>query len=54
MAAGALMTSTGLALGALSWPRRRASDVHHLLFAVGFFLVCAGLVGLLAGIGLYH
>ena len=54
VAAGALMTSTGLALGALSWPRRRASDVHHLLFAVGFFLVCAGLVGVLAGIGLYH
>lgn len=53
-AAGALVGTTGAVLGTVSWPKRHRSEVHHLLFAVGFFLVCAGVVGMLAGIGLYH
>ena len=53
-AAGALLATTGAVLGTVSWPKRRQSEVHHLLFAVGFFLLCAGVVGMLAGIGLYH
>jgi len=53
-AAGALLATTGAVLGTVSWSKRRQSEVHHLLFAVGFFLLCAGVVGMLAGIGLYH
>jgi len=53
-AAGALLATTGAVLGTVSLPKRRRSEVHQLLFAVGFFLLCAGVVGMLAGIGLYH
>ena len=51
---GALLATGGVALLLLGWPRRRCSDVHHLLAAVGFFLFCAGVVAMLAGVGLYH
>lgn len=53
-AVGALMATGGVAMGLVGWPRRRHSDIHHLLAATGFFLLCAGVVGMLAGVGLYH
>jgi hypothetical protein len=53
-AAGALMATGGAALLNDSWPRRRRSEIHHLLAAIGFFLFCAGTVAMLAGVGLYH
>jgi hypothetical protein len=53
-AAGALVATAGAALARLGWPRRRRSDVHHLLTALGFFMFCAGVVAMLAGVGLYH
>jgi hypothetical protein len=52
--AGALMAAGGAALLRVGWPRRRGSEVHHLLAAFGFFLLCAGAVAMLAGVGLYH
>lgn len=53
-AAGALMVSAGASCLFVAWPQRRSSDLRHLLAAFGFFLLCAGLVGMLAGVGLYH
>lgn len=53
-AAGALTATGGVALVRVAWPRRRHSDLHHLLAALGFFLLCAGAVAMLAGVGLYH
>jgi hypothetical protein len=52
-AAGALIATGGAALVRLGWPRER-SDLDHLVAAFGFFLVCAGAVAMLAGVGLYH
>ncbi len=52
--AGALLATGGLSLMRGAWPRRRITDLHYLLFAVGFFLLCAGFVTMLAGVGLYH
>lgn len=52
--AGAAIATGGLALMRVGWPHRRRSDIHHLLAALGFFLLCAGAVALLAGVGLYH
>jgi hypothetical protein len=52
--AGALVATGGAALVRLGWPQRRRSDLHHLLAATGFFLLCAGAVAMLAGVGLYH
>ena len=52
--AGALMAAGGVALARVGWPRRRCSEIHHLLAALGFFLSCAGAVAMLAGVGLYH
>jgi hypothetical protein len=53
-AAGALMAAGGAALFRIGWPRRRRSELHHLVAALGFFLLCAGAVAMLAGVGLYH
>jgi hypothetical protein len=53
-AAGALMAAGGAALLRVAWPHRRRSELHHLLAALGFFLLCAGAVAMLAGVGLYH
>jgi hypothetical protein len=53
-AVGAVVATGGVALVRLGWPRRRHSDVHHLFGALGFFLLCAGVVTMLAGVGLYH
>ena len=53
-AAGALMAMGGAALVGLGWPRRRHSDLYHLIAGLGFFLMCAGAVAMLAGLGLYH
>lgn len=53
-AAGAVLAATGVALIRAGWPRRRQSETARLLSSVGFFLVCAGKVGMLAGVGLYH
>jgi len=53
-AAGAVLAATGVALIRAGWPRRRQSETARLLFSAGFFLVCAGTVGMLAGVGLYH
>ena len=53
-AVGAVVAPGGVALLRLGWSRRRHSDVHHLLAALGFFLLCAGVVAMLAGVGLYH
>jgi hypothetical protein len=52
--AGALMAVGGVSLMRVAWPHKRRSDIHHLLVALGFFLLCAGAVAMLAGIGLYH
>jgi hypothetical protein len=52
--AGALMAMVGAALVRVGWAHRRRSDLHHLLAAVGFFLLCAGTVAMLAGVGLYQ
>ena len=51
---GAAMATAGVALGLAGWPRRRSSELHNLLAAFGFFLLCGGVVLMLAGIGLYH
>jgi hypothetical protein len=48
------MATGGAALLNDSWPRRRRSEIHHLLVAIGFFLLYAGTVAMLAGVGLYH
>ncbi len=53
-AAGAVMATGGGALLRVGFPRRRLSDLHHLLAAFGFLLLCAGAVAMLAGVGLYH
>jgi hypothetical protein len=53
-AAGALAATAGAALVRLGWPHRRRSDLHNLLAAFGFLLVSAGVVAMLAGVGLYH
>ena len=53
-AAGALMATGGAALVRLGWPRRRHSDLYRLIAAPGFFLLCAGAVAMLVGVGLYH
>lgn len=53
-AAGALMATAGAALMRVGAPRRRRSDLRHLRAAFGFFLLCAGAVAMLAGVGLYH
>jgi hypothetical protein len=53
-AVGALMATGGAALLNGSWPRKPRSELHHLLAATGFFLLCAGAVAMLAGVGLYH
>lgn len=53
-AAGALMAAGGVSLMRVGWPHRRRSELHHLLAALGFFLLCAGAVAMLAGVGLYH
>jgi hypothetical protein len=53
-AAGALMAAGGAALLRIGWPRRRRSELHNLVAALGFFLLCAGAVAMLAGVGLYH
>ena len=51
---GAAMATGGVALGLAGWPQRRSSELHNLLAAFGFFLLCGGVVLMLAGIGLYH
>jgi hypothetical protein len=53
-AGGAAAAAVGVGLARAAWPRRKASEVPRLLFALGFFSVCAGIVTMLAGIGLYH
>lgn len=53
-AAGAFLATSGAAITLMAWPRRRRSDLHHLYAAIGFFLVCAGVVLMLVGVGLYH
>ncbi|MGH2954956.1 MAG: hypothetical protein ACRDK9_13260 [Solirubrobacterales bacterium] len=52
-AAGAAMTTGGVALVVSSWPHRRISELRHLLTGVGFFVTCVAYF-LLAGAGLYH
>lgn len=52
--AGALLATGGAALVRVGWAHRQRSDLHHLVVAVGFFLLCAGMVAMLAGVGLYH
>jgi hypothetical protein len=52
--AGAILTTGGIALIAVSWPHRRASDTRSLLVAFGFFLACIGGFTMAAGAGLYH
>lgn len=52
--AGAAVATAGFALGLRSWPRRRASDLAHLLISLGFFLCCVGVALMLAGVGLWH
>ncbi len=53
-AAGAVMTTGGFALARAVWPGRRQSDLRRLLLSVGFFVGCAGVILMLAGIGIYH
>lgn len=53
-AAGAAMTTGGVALAVSFWSHRRTSELRHLLTGVGFFLACVGVFTLLAGAGLYH
>lgn len=52
--AGAVLATGGAAMLRVAWPLRRRSDLHHLLAAAGFFLLCLGSVAMLAGVGLYH
>ena len=49
-AAGAAMATAGVAFGLTGLPRRLSSDLHSLLAAFGFFLLCGGVVLMLA----YH
>jgi uncharacterized membrane protein HdeD (DUF308 family) len=51
---GALLVTAGATLLRAGWTRRRESELWRLLAASGWFLCCAGLIGVLAGIGLYH
>jgi hypothetical protein len=53
-AAGAAMATAGVASGLAGLARPRSSELHNLLAAFGFFLLCGGVVLMLAGIGLYH
>jgi len=53
-AAGALMTTAGLAVVRAVWSSWRESDLRRLVGSLAFFLSCAGVVLLLAGVGLYH
>ncbi len=53
-AAGAVSAALGVGLGRVGWTRRRGSEIARLLVATGFFTVCLGIIGLVAGIGLYH
>ena len=52
--AGALMTTTGFALVGAVWRRWRQSDLLRLVGSLGFLLCCFGVVGMLAGVGIYH
>jgi hypothetical protein len=51
---GAATATAGVAFGLAGLPRRRSSELHNLLAAFGFFLLCGGLMLMLAGIGIYH
>lgn len=53
-AMGAAMATGGVGLGLVGLPRRRRSELHNLLAAFGFFLLCGGVVLMLAGVGLYR
>ncbi len=53
-AAGATMATGGFAVGRAAWPGWRRSELRRLVLAVGFFMCCAGLILMLAGIGVYH
>ncbi len=52
--AGALMTTAGFTLAEAVWRRWRQSELWRLLGSVGFLLCCLGVVGMLAGVGIYH
>lgn len=52
--AGALLTTSGVALIASSWSRRRVSETRNFLVGLGFFLACIGGFAMAAGIGLDH
>lgn len=51
---GAALLTGGAALAVWGWPRRRESEALRLALSAGFFLICAGIVAMLAGVGLYH
>ena len=51
---GAVAATGGVWLMRFGWPNRRHSELHNLLMALGFFLLCTGAVAILAGVGLYH
>jgi hypothetical protein len=53
-AGGAFGAASGASLIRVGWPHRRRSEVQRLLAAFGFFLLSAGTVAMLAGVGLYH
>ncbi len=53
-AAGALMTTVGFALVGAVWMRWRQSDPLRLVGSFGFLLCCFGVMGMLAGVGIYH
>jgi hypothetical protein len=53
-AAGALLTTCGFGLARAAWPGWARSDVGRLLLSLGFFACCAGVVLMLAGVGIYH
>ncbi len=52
--AGALMTTVGVVVVRAVWSSWRDSDVRRLVASLAFFICCAGVVLLLAGVGLYH
>ena len=53
-AVGAALITVGATLLRAGSPRRHKSELQRLVAAFGWFLCCAGLIGVLAGIGLYH
>lgn len=51
---GALVATAGFGLLRSVWRRWRQSDLLRFLAALGCYLICAGTVLMLAGIGIYH